>query len=735
MTWDVRFRGETIPYEHRLLKQSTPSARQHLPEYWLGYDSEAAEIDGFPEVQTMQTYDGSLSRLEYVKSGDAWRHFWSLLARAIEEERFGSTTNRLPLVPVYCHNWEYDFGMLVKAGPEGWQTQSKMNQFFRGFEDSVSVEKTTWHLRVDQGHMLGNAPTLTVFFTHKDRGAKIRLLDTFPFFPKALATVAKDLHMEKGDRASVIGIDWRDHGYSESVTAKDEAGIPVIVTKRDFEKYAKHDALLVWTLGERIHGLHEAEGLTSLAVSGAGYAAKVMLANLSAPITGGHGGKRAVQLALDAFHGGRSGRLVHGSVSDVTVLDFHSSYPSIQIKLPALHSDYSLVYKHRNLDIQTFLDMAKRYHGFARVSGIEEDAKYPSLLSANKQGSIRPVVGEFHNIPATAAEIYCGVVFGGLRLTSVQEAFFYAPLAGLENVRPFEPFIQRAWARKNSEEKGSLLYDAAKIQANSGYGKLIEHRGAQERVSDSLQIPLRYGGMKGFEDARQFFLNIHPDYWFDKLDEWESLCGDTIAGYTNLDLLLAAQPEFGYYVVPQYATWITGHAHARLVLLMRALDAMKWDTDSVTTGLTDNEIRARLAAFPSDKLPDYIQPLSIGAELGELDIEGRAMSGVVLGNKRYFLRGEIFKEGHWTLGIKEGHHGLPAIRKDDIEKVLTGVVSEYTPKPKPIRVKGAQEWREVGLFRVGSSKHKTIRPVFAPDSKQDFVNGGAYKTFGGFNRE
>lgn len=737
--WMVNFRGETIPYSPRLHERSKPTKTQALPDLWIGFDSEAATMaDGFPEVQTFQTYNGFDTRLEYVKTGDAFRHFWSIVIRSITEDKFLPLSRRLITVPVYCHNWEYDFGMVVKDAPSAWQQQAKMNVFYPGFSDVVKVERSTWNIRVENGHMLGNAPTLTVVMSRRNVGIRLRLLDTFPFFPKALATVAKDLGLEKGDRASVIGVDWRTKQPGEIVEAVSEIGETVQVTKKDFEAYARHDPELVWALGKRILHLHEIEGLTTLAVSGAGYSAKVMLRNLSAPFTGGHGGKSAVQIALDAFHGGRSGRLAHGRVSGISVYDFRSSYPSIQTRLPALHSESMLVYRLKDLPVSEFMELVKRHHGFARVSGYEHDARYPSLLSANEQGSIRPVVGAFANIPATAAEIHIGAVFGGLELTHINEAVFYAAIEGHEEERPFREFIERAWNRKNSFKKGDIEYDAAKIQANSGYGKMIEHRGSKMLVTDEIQIPLRKPGEEGEAEARNFFLQYHPDYWHEALDEWLEGTG-TVIGYTFLRQLLNTKPEFGYYATPQYATWITGHAHARLVLMMRLFESVKWDTDSTATFLPEEEVKRRIEDFPTWKLPTYIQPLSIGDGLGELDMEGRNMAGVILGNKRYYLEGEVRKGDTWVPGFKEGHHGLPGIKKDDIKGVLFAEARnaetlevEYTPKAKPIKVRGARDWREVGTFVVGSRNSTKYKPKFLADAKQDWENGGAYKPFGGF---
>ncbi len=733
-SWLVNFRGETIPYVPRLHVRSEPAKRQTLPDFWIGFDSEAAtNIEGFPEVQTFQTHNGHETRLQYVESGNSFRHFWAIVLESIPEELLIPKTKKsLHMVPVYCHNWEYDFSMIVKSAPEAWKNQAKNNLFYPGFTDTVKIEKRDWELKVDRGHMIGNAPTLTVIMRRKNAGIRLQLLDTFPFFPKALASVAKDIGLEKGDRLSVIGVDWRAKTYDEKIKAKNEVGESVTITKRDFEDYAKHDAELVWALAKRIINLHEIEGLTKLAVSGAGYAAKVMMRNLSAPFTGGYGGRDAVQLALDAFHGGRSGRLVHGAVSGASIYDFRSSYPSIQTRLPALHSDYSLVYKHRNMPVSEFLCMAKQYHGFARVSGEERDARYPSLLSADKKGSIRPIVGMFENAPVTVAEVYMGVVFGGLKLSYINEAIFYAPVVERDNARPFGEFIERAWNRKNSYPKGSIEYDAAKIQANSGYGKMIEHRGSKMLVMDEIQIPLRLPGIDGENDARNFFLQYHPDFWHDAVEEWSKQC-ERIIGYTYLRKLLNTKPEFGYYAVPQYAAWITGHAHARLVLMMRLFEAVKWDTDSVTTLLSSQEVRRRIGDFNDNLLPDYIQPLSIGNELGELDMEARNMIGVILGNKRYYLEGEIKKGDKWVTGFKEGHHGLPGVRREDIKSVLLQSVAEYEPKAKPVKIRSARDWNEVGTFVVGSRNSHTVKPQFVEDEKQDWGKDGKYREFSGFS--
>jgi hypothetical protein len=387
------------------------------------------------------------------------------------------------------------------------------------------------------------------------------------------------------------------------------------------------------------------------------------------------------------------------------------------------------------LPVEDFLELARKYHGYARVDGFEADRHYPSILSANEKGSIRPLVGGFENAPATAAEFYLGAVYGGLRLDRIREAFFYVPKPEFAGIFPFRPFIDRAWNRKNSFPKGSIEYDAAKIQANSGYGKLIEHRGSQSVMQDDLQIAL--GSGKFETEAREFFLQYHPDSWFEVAEEWNAQIPERDR-LVLLGEIVNLKPEFGFYAIPQYAAWITGHAHARLVLMMRLLESVKWDTDSVTTCLTDSEVQKRIEAFDRSHLPVYIQPLSIGVDLGELDQEGRNLSGWILGNKRYYLEGEVWKGGKWVPGYKEGHHGLPAIRKEDIRGLLFQESKNeegklfYVPKPKPWRIKGAPSWDSVGRFVIGGSRKKEINPTFEADPKQDFDLGGAYKPFAGF---
>lgn len=735
----VKFRGQSVPYQPRLLEPKAPAKNQSLPEFWLGLDTEAAPLDSErDEVQTIQVSDGLEDKLEYVKSGDGFRHFWSIIIRSLPVDVWKKTKSRPITVPVYCHNWEYDFHILIKDAPLPWVEQSKLNHFYPGFEAEVNAGMKKFRLVVEGGHMIGNAPTLTVLVIHTktNKQVRLRLLDTFPFFPKALGTAAKDLGLQKGDRASLIGIDWRTIPYENFIITRDENGRYCYVNRYMFEDYGKSDSRIVHALGGRIRQLHMVEGLTSLAVSGAGYAAKVLVKRLKTPIYGGHGGRAAVQIALDAFHGGRSGRLVHGQVKDCFLYDFRSSYPSIQIGLPALHSDYTLVYRHNNLPLADFMELARKYHGFARVSGVERDTKYPSLLSANEKGSIRPVVGEFDNIAATAGEIYLGITCGGLEITEVKECIFYAPKAGLEHKKPFEGFIARAWERKSSFEKGTIEYDAAKIQANSGYGKMIEHRGAQTFFADDIQIKLKKTGEEGEVEARNFFLEVHPDYWFEYVEKWHNSIESDYPDPEYIDLkdLLNTQAEFGYYAIPQYAAWITGHAHARLVLLMRVLEAFKWDTDSATTYLNEDKAAARFATITRDLLPDYIQELRLGENLGEIDLEARNMTGVILGNKRYYLEGEVNKEGIWKKDVKEGHHGLPGVDKKVLKPLLNQDETHrdsdgklfYISKPRPKKIRSTPDLSQVGKFY-----QKKYNPNFIWNDNQDHTTG-EYKPFAGY---
>ena len=152
---------------------------------------------------------------------------------------------------------------------------------------------------------------------------------------------------------------------------------------------------------------------------------------------------------------------------------------------------------------------------------------------------------------------------------------------------------------------------------------------------------------------------------------------------------------YGRFAIPAAAALITATSRARLLAIMKGLDAVYWDTDSVFikdyNPVTANE-KLKVA---SSWLPPFLIPLRIGEELGELDCELENATGYLAGTKRYYLSD---KEGY----VKKALHGIPTAPWDKagemIENLATGKNIKYTGRGRPKGVKETKDVNEIGRF-------------------------------------
>jgi hypothetical protein len=238
---------------------------------------------------------------------------------------------------IYFHNLEYDWLQLVKNDPlflelarigvspgedmdlfrfDGFRIKLKKNALFAGSAPHLK-------LRIEQG-------------SNKNRkGFTLYIFDTFSFFPSSLAKLAKDLKMsvEKMERQDTLGkVDFR------AIPDEDEEKIY-------FEKYAKIDSRVTQLAGEKIRDLHRAEGMTKIRASAPAYAIASLFHGMTDEqvIRTGVNHQGIMQLILDTYRGGRTGGIHHGRVDNISVLDFHSSYPASMLSLPSFNADMQYI--------------------------------------------------------------------------------------------------------------------------------------------------------------------------------------------------------------------------------------------------------------------------------------------------------------------------------------------------------------------------------------------------------
>lgn len=634
---------------------------------------------------------------------------------------------------MFCHNLMYDWGQLCKNYPEllaiirtGIGLDSDLDLFTLADGTRVTLKKG--------GLFSGSAPFFSLLIK-KSKTQKLVMMfrDTFSFFPASLAGLGKELGIEaqKMDRASDLGT--RDFRLEPDSAEKDY-----------FIQYAKLDARITRLVALRIRQLHENAGMQKLRVSGPGYAINLLLHGLpdGHEIRAGSSDPEIMQLVLDCYAGGRTGGIFHGYIDNVTVLDIHSSYPASMTTLPSFGKSmgyYKLAAKELAvMTIPELIEILDSVHAFLRIDGEETDARYPCMIQSIDK-KLYPVYGRFENLATTGIELCIGLKSGSVRVDRIRELVVLID-EDETALLPFRDFAIGAYQRKATAAKGSAEYASAKLALNSSYGKLIESRTTTPIDNEVRDVILPY--VKGMETefAKQYyskyiemlqeqgcenFLKFADDF----IDEiYDNFPTDEI-NHANFGFLSLTKLEYGRYVVPAAAALITATSRARLLIAMRALSAVYWDTDSVfVSGLDRDAANDKLLAY-SKNLPGYAQPVCIGENLGDMDAEIENARGYLAGIKRYFLASPDYwdcqdrggcKECAKHCLIKKALHGIPAAPYQEaasmIEFLASGKSYVYTSKPKPLTVREAKTPDEIGQFVARDYESK-----FELDSRLEWI--------------
>jgi len=545
---------------------------------------------------------------------------------------------------MYAHNLSYDWLQLIKHYPD----LVAMARTGLGIPEDYTIYKTNdYKVKLKKNALFtGSAPFFSLKIEMSKREwVELMFRDTFSYFPSTLARLAKDLGLEvdKMERQSDIGQrDFRPEAMSED--------------KAYFEKYAKMDAYITRLAGERIRELHINAEMKRIRASAPSFAIAYLYhhAPEGTVIRTGCSDEKIMQLVLDCYAGGRTGGIYHGQIENVSVLDFHSSYPASMVSLPSFSPTMEYI-SYPNLEHLTeddIKEIIKECHCFMRIDGEELDAKYPSIIMS-KNKKLTPVYGKFENMASTGVEIAVGLNSGTLKITKVREL-----VCLIETVEPdclpFKDFALGAYDRKAKSEKGSSEYVSSKLVINGGYGKLIESR-TETPVNDEVKdIVLPYiDGMEtefGQQYYKEFIESLGEESTTTFIQRYPNLVEEIVNEFKVENLQFATfgklsltKLTYGRFAIPAAAALITATSRARLLAIMKGLDAVYWDTDSVFikdyNPVTANE-KLKVA---SSWLPPFLIPLRIGEELGELDCELENATGYLAGTKRYYLSD---KEGY-----------------------------------------------------------------------------------------
>lgn len=658
----------------------------------------------------------------------------------------------------YYHNLEYDWLQLIKEIKD-LLTMTKTGIYkankFRDKDDINHDEDKDYFLGKfknyylflrDRALFVGSAPHFTLrVMKSKNKFFDITFLDTYSFFKGTLENVAKELKLtvQKMERQEDLGkIDYRLIPDTNK-------------RKIEFVKYAKLDSRITQNAGEAIRELHKEAGMKKFRVSSPSFAIQFLYKQLedNNSIINGVNHEGIMNLILDTYRGGRTGGIAHGKINNVSVLDFASSYPTAMLSIPS----FSKTMRYVNITDEMLEDTAgiiaeiqNNPNCFIRFDGRETDKHYPSIIANNKiTKKLTPVYGKFTNIATTGYEFLCGYKSGTLTAHKFNEVVFLIDTK-TDVQYPFRDFAYTAYKGKQDSEKGSILYVMWKLVLNGAYGKLIESR-KKVKVSVEHEEDL----IPYIEGQKQVFSILFYDEYIRAMRDgknWNEvylgLYDDILESvdYSELKFMAFGDieiggKEFGSYAVPAGASLITGIARARLRALMKCTDALYWDTDSVFIPNLDLKKLPAQLKKGTKWLTDNVVPLQLGENLGDIDIEMLNGTGYLAGTKRYYLSKVTDKidpkTGENIVKIKKAIHGLPALPKDEIERMIkylaTNVgVGSYHAKAKPLKAKEAPSADLIGAF---IEKEKAINSLYKKDDRLDWKYSDSLNMYTGIIRE
>jgi hypothetical protein len=722
----VQWRGKDYTFNPMTLEAGQDKPRQSdVDANIYAFDTESVDLgDRYEPICFQMSSSTTGEVIQYLPENvRALHHFIDYFVKTYSWTEFDNH-----VAFMYGHNLMYDWLQLVKHYPD----LLSMARTGVGLAEDYTISEGEYFVKLlKNGLFTGNAPhfTLRIGFSKREY-VDLKFRDTFSFFPSALAKLAKTLNFadRKMERAEDLGKrDFRKEGMSED--------------KKYFEEYSKLDARITRLVGEQIRTLHHTAGMQRLRVSAPGFAINYLMHSIpeGTKLLTGTKDVPTMQLILDTYAGGRTGGVYHGKVDNISVLDFHSSYPASMVSLPSFlpTMDYIKHPSPETIETEELLEIINECHCFMRVSGEETDAKYPAIITS-KNNKLTPIFGAFENQATTGVEICVGLKSGTLKLHKVHELVMLVEMEP-PAILPFKEFALSAYTRKSTAAKDSPEYTSAKLVLNSAYGKLIESR-TETFVADdvkSLVFPFIDGMETEFgkmyyseyitaQGESKDFNKYYPELVEKVLNQFPEEDSFTYGTFGKLSL---TELVYGRYAIPAAASLITATSRARLLSVMKITDALYWDTDSVFIRDYKSENINDLLKTATAWIPEFVLPLSVGDELGELDCELDKASGYLAGTKRYYLSNEAGK-------VKRAVHGIPTAPFHEaaqmIEKLATGSNNIYTGRARPTGVKETKDKNIIGRFSA-----KEYESQFRLDDRLDWEEtpGGWIGNYKNVSRE
>lgn len=612
--------------------------------------------------------------------------------------------HKLPFILLVWYNLEYDIARMF--APD--------SNFWRGVKtghDGVKLFLGKYEMEIRHHLLFGSAPHFDYIFRHDGWILEIKALDMWGYWKAGLDVTAKALGVEGKEDFDTELFD------RELETLKPEEW-------QSLYKYAKKDGRTTRSIY-----LKTAELLSSISMtvyckgilppSAPKAAARICFGGLKyedlrpSPVG-------AIQHALNGYHGGYVYALRRGYLSDVTIIDRKSAYPTILKMLP---NPESVTY-HPIKKGTIFNSLIGRI-GFVVADFTESNRVHPCVSLFGNDGRTMHPHGELKQVTISIPELAVGVLTGSVTDVKIYSGFYIKGEQG----GIFYDFIEKVYGLKNNAESKSPMYQVAKLLMNALYGKLIE-------IHD-LEAPLIYDSdfdlivpANDDEVYRDLLLETYAN---DDMKGFEEVCEKykngaftTFGNYLSSDICTV-----GSYFTPVYASLVTALQRSWVVLVSRALDGLFGDTDSICTQLNKDSGVFKARIIKADILARQIGIGRVveGNELGDYEVEVCGGGGWLSGIKQYFFYNPNGKPkcAHHTLIKPDIDLGeisyLPkkiqgAIRKERvlefyrkaIKTLSEGNAFSYTGASSPVKLKTSlQRGKDFGVFekqsRTINAKH------------------------------
>lgn len=647
------------------------------------------------------------------------------------------TRNTIPPVVWVFYNMEYDLQRLFNS-------ESKFFRTLRHGRSEMFIDAGKYRLQIVQCNPSGSAPSFQIIVIDPAAEMVCRIygIDMWGYWKTGLGNTAKSLGV--GEKLS-------DDVPSEWFQIPLEEWTEEMWDK--FTAYAGRDASLT-------HDIYLATadllGSFSLAVfnkqgilpSSAPAAAARMAFAMASESEWERPGRDYEQLALDSYHGGYVAMRRRGFVTNLTVADLHSAYPSAMLLLPdPCRAKYIVLEGGVWKDIPTGVRKLGNL-GFVRATFKIKECAFPSISKMSKKYTLHQP-GVYKRFPISLPELSALFDLGQIDAAEIHGGYI---VVGDTDTSFLKKFVEWFYELKETEEregrKDSAQYLAAKLLMNALYGKLIEiHKPSEPAIEDAYELEEPIVLPPNTRKSRKLFTElaqVYTDHGTKGVFDYSSA---NVSEYIKMgvqpkslydlehvklrEVLQDEQATAGAYFMPIHASLITSMTRAKLAIALNCFDAVGGDTDSFFTDLQPgteawveaekqaNEYCIRAGVGPLEDQPGL---LGYGVEM----VGGE---GYIAGIKQYTLAADGYKP-------KLAHHAITdppgkttkerkAFCANAVKRLALGESVFYETRSKPRRLRESLKAND-GLYGVFVTRVRTVQPK--ADMRLQFSHKDSYGT-------